>query len=64
MEVGVLGAVMSIQATYKARIEPRVGGGLIDVAVVANDVFQARKLIESIYGPIRQWQMGPIREVR
>ena len=55
---------MSIQATYTARIEPRVGGGLIDVTVVANDVFQARKLIESIYGPVKQWQMGPTREVK
>jgi|LauGreDrversion4_2_1035121.scaffolds.fasta_scaffold30993_5 hypothetical protein len=50
-----------MQATYVARIQPAVGGSLIDVQVQANDTFQARSLIESIYGPVRVWQMGPTR---
>ena len=53
---------MSIQPTYTARIQPAVGGSLIDVTVQANDVFQARKLIESIYGPVKMWQLGPTRQ--
>ena len=53
---------MSIQPTYTARIQPAVGGSLIDVSVQANDVFQARKLIESIYGPVKMWQLGPTRQ--
>ena len=52
---------MSIQATYTARIQPAVGGSMIDVQVQANDVFQARQLIESIYGPVKVCQMGPTR---
>lgn len=52
---------MSIQATYKARIQPAVGGSMIEVQVQANDVWQARAIIESIYGPIKIWQWGPIR---
>ena len=51
---------MSIQNTYEARIQPAIGGSLIDVRVEANDVWQARKLIESIYGPVKQWQLGPV----
>jgi hypothetical protein len=50
---------MSIQNTYEARIQPAVGGSLINVRVEANDVWQARKLIESLYGPVKQWQLGP-----
>lgn len=52
---------MSIQATYTARIQPASGGSLIDVYVQANDVFQARQLIESLYGPVKVWQLGPTR---
>ena len=52
---------MSIQATYTARIQPGIGGSMIDVRVQANDVWQARKLIESLYGPIKCWQQGPTR---
>lgn len=52
---------MGIQATYIARIQPAAGGSLIDVTVQANDVFQARQLIESIYGPVKLWQLGPTR---
>jgi len=50
---------MSIQNTYEARIQPSVGGSLINVRVEANDIWQARRLIESIYGPVKQWQLGP-----
>ena len=50
-----------MQATYTARIQPAVGGSLIDVTVQANDVFQARNLIESLYGPVKVWQLGPVR---
>ncbi len=52
---------MSIQATYKARIQPAVGGSMIEVQVQANDVWQARALIEAMYGPVKIWQWGPIR---
>jgi hypothetical protein len=52
---------MSIQATYIARIEPVVGGSMIDVSFQASDVWQSRKLIESICGPIKVWQMCPNR---
>jgi hypothetical protein len=55
---------MSSQAMYSARIQPSVGGSMIDVKVQANDVFQARRLIESIYGPIKLWQLGPTRETK
>lgn len=47
--------------TYSARIQPAVGGSMIDVRVQANDMYQARKLIESIYGPVKSWHMGPER---
>ena len=50
---------MSIQSAYEARIQPSVGGSLINVRVEANDIWQARRLIESLYGPIKQWQLGP-----
>jgi len=50
---------MSIQNTYEARIQPAVGGSLINVRVQANDIWQARKLVESLYGPVKMWQLGP-----
>lgn len=54
---------MGIEATYQARIQPAVGGSTITVTVIANDTFQARKMIESIYGPVKQWVLGPERVV-
>jgi hypothetical protein len=54
---------MSIQATYTARIQPGVGGSMIDVRIQANDIWQAKKLIESLYGPIKLWQLGPTRVI-
>lgn len=51
------------QSTYEAKIQPAVGGAPIEVQVQANDVFQARKLIESIYGPVKFWQWGPLRKI-
>lgn len=45
--------------TYEARIQPAVGGSMINVRVQANDVVQARQLIESLYGPVKVWQLGP-----
>jgi hypothetical protein len=50
---------MTTLNTYKARISPAIGGSLIDVQVQANDIWQARRLIESLYGPVKQWQLGP-----
>ena len=51
---------MSIQNSYEAKIQPAAGGSLINVRVEANDIWQARRLIESIYGPVKQWQLGPV----
>ena len=51
-----------MQYTYKATVVPSVGGSSIEVKVQATDVFQARKLIESIYGPVKTWYFGPTRE--
>lgn len=56
--------IMSTQSTYKAKIQPSVGGSTIEVSVQANDVFQAKKLIESLYGPVKFWQWGPLREIK
>jgi hypothetical protein len=50
---------MSFQHSYEARISPAAGGSLINVQVEANDIWQARRLIESLYGPVKQWQLGP-----
>jgi hypothetical protein len=52
---------MSIQGTYEARIQPAVGGSMINVRVQANDIWQAKALIESLYGPVKTWQQGPTR---
>jgi hypothetical protein len=46
--------------TYRATITPKVGGSMIEVTVQANDVFQARKIIESLYAPT-SWHLGPVR---
>ena len=48
--------------TYKATVVPQIGGSSIEIKVQANDVFQARKLIEQLYGPVKTWYFGPTRE--
>lgn len=50
------------QFTYKATVQPGVGGSSIEVSVQAADVFQARKLIEQLYGPVKVWYFGPVRQ--
>jgi hypothetical protein len=45
---------------YAAKITPGVGGSPIWVETPANDVFQAKKLIISIYAP-RTWWRSPVR---
>ena len=47
------------QKTYKAKITPAAGGGAVEVTVPANDAFQAKKMIESQYGPVKTWWMPP-----
>ncbi len=51
------------QKMYKAKITPAVGGSSIEVTVPANDPFQARKMIEAQYGPVKTWWLTPT-EVR
>gem|GEM_PF-2555723 len=51
------------QKMYKARIIPAAGGQAIEVTVPANDPFQARKVIEGMYGPVKSWFANPV-EVR
>jgi hypothetical protein len=55
---------MGNESTYKARIQPAIGGSMIDVRVHANDSIQARALIESLYGPVKMWQLGPEKVVK
>lgn len=45
---------------YRAKITPGVGGSAIWVETPANDTFQAKKLIASIYAP-RTWWVSPKR---
>lgn len=47
------------QKMFKAKITPAVGGGPIEVVVPVNDVFQAKKMVEAQYGPVKAWWMGP-----
>jgi len=47
------------QKIYTAKITPAVGGTSIEVSVPANDSFQAKKLIESQYGPVKTWWRTP-----
>lgn len=47
------------QDTYQAKITPAAGGSPIDVEVPANDAFQAKKMIEAQYGPIKTWWRHP-----
>jgi len=49
-----------MSSSWKATITPKVGGSMIEVIVQANDVFQARRLIESLYSPT-SWHLGPVR---
>lgn len=51
------------QRMFKAKIIPAAGGSAIEVTVPANDPFQAKKIIESQYGPVKAWFMSPT-EVR
>lgn len=51
------------QRQYKAKITPAAGGSSIEVIVPANDPFQARKIIEGQYGPVKSWWQSPT-EVR
>lgn len=48
---------MNIQATYATRIQLGVDGSMIDVSVNANNVWQSKKIIESICGSIKIWQI-------
>ena len=47
------------QKMYKAKITPAAGGSPIEVTVPANDPFQAKKIIESQYGPVKSWWQSP-----
>ena len=47
------------QKTFKAKITPAAGGSPVEVTVPANDPFQAKKMIESQYGPVKTWWAQP-----
>lgn len=47
------------QKTFKAKITPAAGGGEVEVTVPANDSFQAKKMIESQYGPVKALFVNP-----
>lgn len=49
------------QKTFVAKITPASGGAGVEVTVPANDPFQARKMIEQLYGPVRTWWQTPRR---
>jgi hypothetical protein len=51
------------QKMFKAKITPATGGSGVEVTVPANDYFQAKKMIEAQYGPIKTWWSNPT-EVR
>ncbi|HEX4197076.1 MAG TPA: hypothetical protein VHZ26_06505 [Caulobacteraceae bacterium] len=51
------------QKTFKAKITPAAGGLPVEVMVPANDPFQAKKMIETQYGPVKNWWALPT-EVR
>jgi hypothetical protein len=51
---------LSMSKKYAAKITPGVGGSAIWVETPANDAFQAKKLIASIYAP-RVWWRSPVR---
>jgi len=50
------------QAMFEARIVPASGGTAITVTVPANDPFQAKKIIEAQYGPVKVWFSTPARK--
>ncbi len=47
------------QKMFKAKITPAAGGSAVEVTVPANDPFQAKKMIESQYGPVKTWWRMP-----
>lgn len=47
------------QRFYIAKITPAAGGSPIEVTVPANDITQAKKIIEGQYGPVRSWWRYP-----
>lgn len=47
------------QKMFIAKITPAGGGMGVEVTVPANDTFQARKMIESQYGPVKTWWKLP-----
>lgn len=47
------------QLIYEAKITPSVGGSPVIVSVPANDPFQAKRMIESMYGPVKTWWWSP-----
>ena len=47
------------QKMFIAKITPSTGGSPIEVTVPANDQFQAKKIIESQYGPVKTWWRMP-----
>lgn len=51
------------QRMYKAKITPAGGGSPVEVTVPSNDPFQAKRMIESQYGPVKTWWANPT-EVR
>jgi LEA14-like dessication related protein len=47
------------QKMYIAKITLASGGTGVEVTVPANDSFQAKKMIESQYGPVKTWWKSP-----
>jgi hypothetical protein len=47
------------QKKFRGKITPAAGGSPVEVTVPANDSFQAKKMIESQYGPVKTWWSGP-----
>lgn len=48
------------QKMYSAKIIPAAGGSPVEVTVPANDSNQAKKMIESQYGPVKSWYRQPM----
>ena len=53
------GEAYMAQKFFKAKITPAAGGSSIEVTVPANDSFQAKKIIEGQYGPVKTWWRSP-----
>lgn len=51
------------QKMFKAKITTSAMNSPTEVVVPAGDSFQARKVIEQMYGPIKIWYNGP-NEIR